>query len=76
MPEMGLDEEPISPVSREETVTNRNPNTTISTAPRRFMCSGGRGQDGQDQRQDAPADKFHRQITLGAEHGRGARRPP
>ena len=38
MPEMGLEEEPISPVSREETVTNRKPNTTIRAAPRRFMC--------------------------------------
>ena len=26
MPEIGLDDEPISPVSRELTVTNRNPN--------------------------------------------------
>ena len=41
MPEMGLEEEPISPVSREDTVTNRNPNTTIITAPRIFMCSEG-----------------------------------
>src|ERR1035441_10452571 len=41
IPDMGLDEEPISPVSREDTVTNRNPNTTISTAPRMFMCNEG-----------------------------------
>ena len=33
MPEMGLEEDPISPVSLEETVTNRNPNKTTSTAP-------------------------------------------
>ena len=33
IPEMGLEEEPISPVSLEETVTNRNPNKTTSTAP-------------------------------------------
>ena len=32
MPEMGLELEPISPVKREETVTNRNPNRTIKTA--------------------------------------------
>ncbi len=31
MPEIGLDEEPISPVRREETVTNRKPNRTISS---------------------------------------------
>ncbi len=39
MPEMGFDDEPISPVSREETVTNKNPKTTIRIAPSRFMCN-------------------------------------
>src|SRR5204862_2252856 len=29
MPEIGLEDDPISPVSREETVTNRKPNATI-----------------------------------------------
>src|SRR5437764_13894498 len=38
MPEIGFDDEPISPVRRDETVTNRKPNTTISRAPRMFMC--------------------------------------
>ena len=33
MPEMGFDEEPISPVNREETVTNRKPNITMNNAP-------------------------------------------
>ena len=33
MPEMGLLEEPISPVRREETVTKRNPNTSTSNGP-------------------------------------------
>ena len=33
IPEMGFEEEPISPVNRDETVTNRNPNRTIMTAP-------------------------------------------
>ena len=33
MPEIGFDEEPISPVSRDETVTNRKPNATIRIAP-------------------------------------------
>src|SRR5256885_15891687 len=40
MPEIGFDEEPISPVSRDETVTNKNPKTTINSAPSKFMCSG------------------------------------
>ncbi len=39
MPEMGFEVEPISPVSRDDTVTNRKPNATIITAPARFMCS-------------------------------------
>src|SRR6516165_3244506 len=42
IPEIGFDEESISPVSRDETVTNRNPNATIRTAPtmlpRRLSC--------------------------------------
>ncbi len=41
MPEIGLEDEPISPVSREDTVTNRKPNTMMSSAPRKFMCSAG-----------------------------------
>src|SRR2546421_11446298 len=36
MPEIGFDDEPISPVSRDETVTNRNPKPTIRRAPSRF----------------------------------------
>ena len=32
MPEIGFDDDPISPVSREETVTKRNPKTTIKIA--------------------------------------------
>ncbi len=44
MPEMGLDEEPISPVIRALTVTKKKPHTTISTADRRLMCSGGASQ--------------------------------
>ncbi len=38
IPEMGLEVDPISPVRREETVTNRKPKQTISSAPIRFMC--------------------------------------
>ena len=36
MPEMGFDEEPISPVRRDETVTNKKPKAMIRTAPRTF----------------------------------------
>ena len=41
MPEIGLDDEPISPVNREDTVTNRNPNTMMSSAPAKFICKAG-----------------------------------
>ena len=41
IPEIGFEEEPISPVSRDETVTKIKPNTTISSAPNKFMCSEG-----------------------------------
>src|SRR5712672_2479803 len=34
MPEIGLLDEPISPVSRDETVTNRKPKATIKQAAR------------------------------------------
>ena len=47
MPEIGLAELPISPTMREETVTNRNPNTTTSRdAARlasRLVCAPGTG---------------------------------
>src|SRR5580698_4709278 len=33
IPEMGFDDEPISPVSREETVTNKNPKINTRPAP-------------------------------------------
>src|SRR5438270_10239853 len=33
IPEIGFDEEPTSPVSRDETVTKRNPKATISNEP-------------------------------------------
>ena len=42
MPEMGFDEEPTSPVKRDETVTNRKPKAMMRMAPsilkRRFNC--------------------------------------
>src|SRR6266496_3818458 len=33
IPEIGFDDDPISPVSRADTVTNRNPNIRTSRAP-------------------------------------------
>ena len=41
MPEIGFDEEPIVPVRRELTVTNKKPNAMIKSAPKRFILSEG-----------------------------------
>ncbi len=41
MPEIGLDDEPISPVRRDDTVTNRKPKSTMRPAPRTCMCRSG-----------------------------------
>ena len=38
MPEVGHEEEPISPVRCDETVTKRNPITTMRSAPNKFHC--------------------------------------
>src|SRR6185295_1600820 len=44
IPEIGLDELPISPVRRELTVTKRNPKTMINRPPRMFSFSDGASQ--------------------------------
>ena len=41
MPLIGFDELPTSPVSRELTVTKRNPRTRMRTAPRMLILSEG-----------------------------------
>ena len=66
IPEIGFDDDPTSPVSREETVTNRKPKATINMAPtmlpRRFELR--REHDGQQQRDDAAEHEFHREIAI------------
>src|SRR5258708_37789341 len=37
---MGLEEVPISPVMRDDTVTKKNPKITIRTAARKLPCVG------------------------------------
>src|SRR5579863_1243223 len=37
IPEMGLEEEPIKPTMRDDTVTKKKPNTTIITAERKLV---------------------------------------
>ena len=39
IPEIGFDDDPTSPVSRDETVTKRKPKIMISSAPARFIWS-------------------------------------
>ena len=41
MPDIGFDDEPISPVNRDETVTKRKPSMMIRSAPRIFIFSDG-----------------------------------
>ena len=41
MPEIGLALTPISPVMRDDTTTKKNPNTTMSSAPRRLTDNCG-----------------------------------
>ena len=41
IPEIGFDDEPTSPVSRDETVTNKKPKMTISKAPKKPTLSVG-----------------------------------
>ena len=72
MPEIGLDDEPITPVMRELTVTNRNPNNTIIAPPIKPARQVGGDQvagcDRQHQSERAEEDHGHRQVALGAEH--------
>src|SRR4029078_7052845 len=58
IPEMGLEDEPISPVSRDETVTNKKPNTIIKMAPRRFIFKEGAIQMAKTKRRDPPKTIF------------------
>src|SRR5262249_54286261 len=41
IPEIGLDDDPISPVIREETVAKKKPKTTTIIAPSRLIWSCG-----------------------------------
>ncbi len=66
MPEIGLEDEPISPVSRDDTVTKRKPNSTMSSAPSRFMCRGGASTMATMMARMPPKTKRHRQVVLGA----------
>ena len=80
MPEIGLDDEPISPVSRDETVTNRNPNSTIMAAAdeaeRREAQAERRGEAiAATSAEAAEHHDPHRQVVLGPRACRRRRRP-
>ena len=81
MPEIGFDDEPISPVRRDETVTNRNPKSTISTAAARLTqfndcrerelppasrVQPQKGPNGQHQEQRSKQNDSHRKVAVGA----------
>ena len=40
MPEIGFDDDPISPVMRDDTVTKKKPNTSSRNAARKLPCVG------------------------------------
>ena len=72
MPEIGFDDEPTSPVNREDTVTNRNPNSKIISAPEQApqaQAKPQRGNEHQRQNHAQTADQHdrHRQVALGAD---------
>ena len=78
IPEIGLDDEPITPVIRELTVTNRNPNKHDHPAADQPAGELGgnqvRGGDRQHQSERADQNQRHGQVALGAGHA-AARRP-
>ena len=79
MPEIGFDDEPISPVSRDETVTNRKPNSRIISAPRKpskLKPSPSCGTRHQREHHAEAAEQHdgHRQVALGAARPRPCRR--
>ena len=84
MPEIGFDDEPISPVSRDETVTNRKPKSTIITAaddPAGGVGRDqvGRGDRGRPGRALPRTTSQQRQVALGprvAARAAVRRRPP
>src|SRR5688572_23435387 len=43
IPEIGLDDDPISPTMRDETVTKKKPKITTSTEATKLPCVGSRG---------------------------------
>ena len=72
MPEIGLEDDPISPVMRDDTVAKKKPNTMMRTDARMLPCVGSPGitirKIGEDER--AAEDDGHRDVALGAQ------RPP
>ena len=69
MPEIGLDEEPIRPVMRDDTVTKKKPKMTMSADGEEVALRRHLRRDGEEdgQRQRAAEDDDHRDVALGAD---------
>jgi len=65
IPEMGFDEVPMSPVMREDTVTNRKPKTMTRIAARKFPCIGIFGATARNTASSAP-DQHDRRREIGS----------
>ena len=75
MPEIGLDEEPISPTIRDETVTKKKPKMTTRIDATKLPCVGSRGATREEQGQQHGAGEHHRHrhVALGARPAAAAR---
>ena len=69
MPEIGFDEEPMSPVMRDETVAKKKPKTTIRIDDEDVALRRQPGIDGQEDRQQQRSDQHdrHRDVAFGSQ---------
>ena len=77
MPEIGLDEDPISPVSRDETVTNRKPKHDDQDRAEHVHVQRRGGKDGQHRAPRCPAatNFIDRSRSVRSDWTMSARRP-
>ena len=73
MPEIGFEDEPISPVMRLETVTKKKPKSSDQQRRRESESEARRERDREQQRERAAEHERDREIALGAQAAR--RRP-
>src|SRR5207253_10496569 len=76
IPEIGFAEDPICPVTREDTVAKKNPKITIRTAPSRLTPSCGSSVRTMARAIDLPLSlTVGGSIALGAQPGDGLAEP-